>query len=260
MKKMLALLLCLLLPLSALAAPVRDVRQSVLSDAELATMRSWLDENVREALPVEYENDIYVGAYVYSCVEDGGCYVLECDVYLEAGDDTNPIDAPEDAVQWLCGATVCVTRDGSGYGMVSCETTPYYSAMEYRTVHNDQYGYEMNVPETYVQRDDGFDYSCYEEDELVSGVRYRCEDAGDYDLAGYAALLTGESEDDMTVTMKEDVGLATAQAAGLYIAVYEGNGVFYSLTVTYPEDREAEFSLYAEFMRNSLVVAGESNG
>ena len=35
---------------------------------------------------------------------------------------------------------------------------------------------------------------------------------------------------------------------------------FHSLTLSYPAEREAEFTLYAEFMRNSFVVSGQSNG
>ena len=30
--------------------------------------------------------------------------------------------------------------------------------------------------------------------------------------------------------------------------------------LTYPEEREAEFTLYAEFLRNSFVVFSHSNG
>ena len=86
MKKLLCLLLCLMLPVAAMAAPMRAMRDSVLSEAELATMRSWLDGVVRDALPLQYDSNTYVGAYVYSCVEDGGCYVLECDVMLQDGE------------------------------------------------------------------------------------------------------------------------------------------------------------------------------
>lgn len=97
MKKLLCLLLCLMLPVAAMAAPMRAMRDSVLSEAELATMRSWLDGVVRDALPLQYDSNTYVGAYVYSCVEDGGCYVLECDVYLEEGGDSLPEFAADNA-------------------------------------------------------------------------------------------------------------------------------------------------------------------
>jgi len=260
MKKIVCMLLSLLLPLTAMAAPIRDMRESVLSDAELNTMRAWLDTTVRESLPVVYEDDVYVGAHVYSCVEDGGCYILECDVYLEAGDDAMPGDAEEDALQWICGVTAAVQREGSGYEMLSCDITPYFTAESYHTVYNSAYGFQINLPDCFTARKDGYDYSCYEENELVAGVTFRSETAEDADLIAYAAMLTGETDDGMIVTVKPEIGMATARAAGLYIAVYVGDGVFYSLTVTYPEDREAEFTLYAEFMRNSLIMDGESNG
>ena len=106
-----------------------------------------------------------------------------------------------------------------------------------------------------------YDYSCYDENGgFVSGVRMRSEDAGAMSLTDYAQALTGETEGDMLVDVLEDIHLLTAQDAGMYVIVYEGNGRFYSLTVTYPEEREAEFTLYAEFMRNSFVVDGEANG
>ena len=46
----------------------------------------------------------------------------------------------------------------------------------------------------------------------------------------------------------------------MYVIIYSGDGQFHSLTISYPEEREAEFTLYAEFMRTSFVVAGEMNG
>ena len=84
-------------------------------------MRSWLDGVVRDALPLQYDSNTYVGAYVYSCVEDGGCYVLECDVYLEEGGDSLPEFAADNALTWLCDATVCVKRNGNEYELVSVE-------------------------------------------------------------------------------------------------------------------------------------------
>ena len=57
MKKLICFMLCLVLPVCALAAPVRDMQESVLSESELATMRAWLDSAVRESLPVEYDEN-----------------------------------------------------------------------------------------------------------------------------------------------------------------------------------------------------------
>ena len=260
MKRLLCLLLCLVLPVSALAAPLRDMQESVLSESELATMRAWLDGVVRQSLPLEYDENTYVGAYVYACVEDGGCYVLECDVYLEEGGDTLPLYAPDDALTWLCDATVCVQRDGGGYALVSCDVGDYYAAQ--RTVAVQTEAYSVSLPEIYTAHaQDVYDYAYYDAaGQFVSGIRYRCEDAAGLSLDAYAEALVGESEGDMIVALNEETGALTAQASGMYVIVYAGAGVFHSLTLTYPEDREAEFTLYAEFLRNSFVVAGEANG
>ena len=262
MKKMLCLLLCLLLPLTAMAAPVRDARGSVLSESELRTMREWLDKTVREALPVEYDGNTYVGAYVYSCVEDGGCYVLECDVYLEDGSDSLPEMAADEALTWLCDATVALRRDGAGYEMVSCEVGDYYAAQNYQVIENPDAGYAVMLPDVYtVNENDVYDYSYYEEDgTFVSGVTYRAESANGMSMQDYAQALAGESEGDMEITLHEELSLITAEAAGMYVIVYAAGDMFYSLTLTYPETREAEFTLYAEFLRNSFVVFSYSNG
>jgi hypothetical protein len=262
MKKLLCLLLCLLLPLTALAAPMRDMRESVLSESEISTMRDWLDKTVRQALPVEYDGNTYVGAYVYSCVEDGGCYVLECDVYLEDGSDSLPENAAEEALTWLCDATVFVSRDGAGYKLVSCEVGDYYAAQAFEMVENYDDGYSLILPDVYTANaNDAYDYSYYEEDgTFVSGITYRAEDAGKLSLQQYAEALSGESEGDMFVTVREELGLITAEAAGMYVIVYAADGMFYSLTITYPEARTAEFTLYAEFLRNSFVIFSLSNG
>lgn len=259
MKKLLCLLLCLLLPVSALAAPVRDVRENALGD-DLPALRTWLDGVVREALPLEYDENTYVGARVYSCVEEGGCYVLECDVYLEEGGDTLPEYAPDDAVIWLCDATVALRRGEENWEVVSCEVGDYYQSQRMLPTQGD--GYSVSLPDLYtVNAQDVYDYSCYDENGgFVSGVRMRSEDAGAMSLTDYAQALTGETESDMLVNVLADIHILTAQDAGMYVIVYEGNGRFYSLTVTYPEEREAEFTLYAEFMRNSFVVDGEANG
>lgn len=262
MKKIICLLLCLAfaLPASALAAPLRDMQENVLSEAELSTMRAWLDNAVRAALPVEYDENTYVGAYVYACVEDGGCYVLECDVYLEDGGDTLPQFAPDEALTWLCPATVCVQRAGNDYALIACDIGEYYAAARTVSVRTAQYS--MSLPEVFtVNPQDVYDYSYYDDEgRFVSGLRYRCEEAAGMGLAEYAAALTGESEGDMIVRLQEDLALLTAQASGMYVIVFAGEGAFHSLTLTYPADREAEFTLYAEFMRNSFVVEGETNG
>lgn len=262
MKKLLCLMLCLLLPLAALAAPVRDLRESILSESELATMREWLDKTVREALPVDYDGDTYVGAYVYSCVEDGGCYVLECDVYLEDGSDSLPEMANDEALIWLCDATVCIKRAGGGYELVSCDVGDYYAAQAFTVVEDLEEGYSIMLPDVYAQSEqDVYDYSFYEEDgTFISGITYRAESAGGLSLQDYATALAGESESDMLVTVREELGLITAEAAGMYLIVYGAEDMFYSLTMTYPEAREAEFTLYAEFLRNSFVIFSHSNG
>ena len=260
MKKLICLLLCLLLPASALAAPMREMRESALSESELATMRDWLDGVVREALPLQYDQNTYVGAYAYACVEDGGCYVLECDVYLEDGGDSLPQFAPEETLTWLCDATVCVRREGSGYQLVSCEIGDYYRSQHAATAYGD--GFALTLPDIYTANDqDVYDWSYYDENgDFVSGIRYRCEDALGMELDEYAQALIGESEGDMIVNVNAAIDQITAQDSGLYVIVTAGEGVFHSLTVTYPEDREAEFTLYAEFLRNSFVVEGEGNG
>ncbi|MBQ9197435.1 MAG: hypothetical protein IJ157_09400 [Clostridia bacterium] len=260
MKKLICLLLCLLLPMSALAAPTRELRESALSEAELSTMRAWLDSAAREALPLEYDDNTYVGALVYSCVEDGGCYVLECDVYAEEGGDSLPHFAPDESITWLCDATICVRRDGDGYALVSCETGDYYAFGGMTMLEADDFS--VSLPDLYaVNDDDAYDFSYYAEDgSFISGVRYRVEDALDLNREEYARQLLGEENDGLIINDLPEVNMLTAQDTGMYVIIYSGDSLFHSLTITYPEEREAEFTLYAEFMRNSFVVAGEVNG
>lgn len=260
MKKLICLLLCLLLPVSALAAPTREMRESALSEAELATMRPWLDGVVRDALPLEYDDNTYIGALAYSCVEDGGCYVLECDVYAEDGGDSLPHYAPDEAITWLCDATVCVKRAGEQYELVSCEIGDYYAFGGMVMMEADDFS--VSLPDLYTVNDeDVYDFSYYDDKgELISGVRYRVEDALDLNRAEYARQLLGIDEDTLILNDLPDVNMLTAQDTGVYVIVYSGDGQYHSLTITYPEAREAEFTLYAEFMRNSFVVAGEVNG
>ena len=104
---------------------------------------------------------------------------------------------------------------------------------------------------------DGVDYSYSEEDKVVATVTYRFEEAKGTSLADYAKSLGGEG---MIVDVNEDLAQATAQAAGMYLVICAGEDGFHSLTLSYPAEREAEFTLYAEFMRNSFVVSGQSNG
>ena len=260
MKKLFCLLLCLLLPVCALAAPTREMRESALSEAELGAMRAWLDSAVREALPLEYDENTYIGALVYNCAEDGGCYVAECDVYAEYGGDSLPQLAPDDSVAWLCDATVAFKRDGDGYALISCETGDYYAFK--RTEAVETAAYTVSLPDLYaVHADDIYDYSCYDADgTFVSGVRYRAEAADGLTREEYARRLLGEDADSLIVNDLADINLLTAQGTGIYVIVYGGGDMFHSLTVTYPEEREAEFTLYCEFMRNSFVIDGETNG
>ena len=259
MKKLICLLLCLLLPAAALAAPTREARANALQEGEMEAMRAWLDSTVRAVLPTEYDENTYVGARIYSCVEDAGCYVLECDVYLENGADSLPEYAPDDSVTWLCGATVCVQRQEEGWQCLSCEVGEYYQFTE--MVPADGEGYTVTLPDIYTEdQRDVYDYSCYDDQgSFVSGIRYRAEETAGRSAADYARSIAGDSED-LILDEQADLNTVTAQATGMYVIVYEGGGVFHSLTLTFPEEREAEFTLYGEFMRNSFVVEGEVNG
>lgn len=260
MKKLLCILLCLLLPLSALGASTRDMRASALSQEELLSMRAWLDGVVADALPVTYDDDAYVGAYVYSCVEDGGCYVLECDVYLEYGGDTPPEYAIEESLRWLCAATVYVERVEGGFTCVQCDIGDYYQAESYTKFTDEEQGYEVYLPDFFAAHDDDYTYSCYSEDELIAGVTFRSEEyAGS--LSDYAAALDEESDVEWLVTVREELVLLTAQSEGAYVVVYlPQDGCLYSLTLTYPAERYEEFTLYAEFMRNSFFVTSIAVG
>ncbi len=260
MKKLICLLLCLLLPACALAAPAREMRESALSESELSTLRVWLDRQAREALPLDYDDNTYIGAAVYSCVEDGGCYVAECDVYAEDGGDSLPQYAPDAAITWLCDATVCFRRAGDGYELVSCDTGDYYAFGGMQTVEAD--GYTVSLPDLYARRDgDMYDYSYYAADgAFVSGIRYRTEAAEGRSRADYARSLAGGEGESMLVNDLSGINMTTVQDTGMYVIVYGGEDAFHSLVVTYPEEREAEFTLYCEFIRNSFVVDGEVNG
>ena len=157
-------------------------------------------------------------------------------------------------------AAVYVKADGDAFQTVSCDIGEYYMAAGMQTIANEVYS--VSIPDFYTDAtDDIYDYSCYDEQGgFISGIRYRGEDAFDLNLIEYAQALAGEEADDLIITLQEDMGLLTAQDSGLYMIVYAGGETFHSLTLTYPEDREAEFTLYGEFMRNSFLVEGESNG
>lgn len=260
MKKLICLLVCLLLPVCALAAPAREMRESVLSESELSTLRAWLDRQVRDALPLEYDENTYVGALVYSCVEDGGCYVAECDVYAEDGGDSLPQYAPDAAITWLCDATVCFRREGDGYALVTCETGDYYAFTGMQMTETEEYS--VSLPDLYARRDgDIYDYSCYDAaGGFISGIRYRAEAANGLTREAYARALVGGEADGVIVTGLDDINMTTAQDTGMYVIVYGGEDAYHALIITYPEEREAEFTLYCEFIRNSFVVAGEVNG
>lgn len=200
------------------------------------------------------EDADYVGLHIYRSIERDGYVTAYGDVYLQSGFDCPPVETPEEALSWVCGAILTLKRDENapfGFTLDAYTLGDEYAVGEWQLYTDENLGFEILLPDLLAsgarRTADGLE--AVSDDGAIS-LRVRCEQNayadGDALIAAYPAL--------MPTLTDENSGMTVLEGAGTYMVCYRAEGMLYSFTMTYPAARADECTLYAEYLRNSFVV------
>ena len=209
-----------------------------------------------------------IGAAIYSAAFDGAMVEVQCDVFTYYGEYGQSAEMlPEDALTWLCNARVLMKfapETAFGYtvsGFSLSETYQDGMLYDWNAVENSEFEYSVNLPAILgLAADDPAHMAWQTADGLASvtiDVWPDYEKNYDQTLADF--LLQNPQQ---TVTQERDFGQFYAVGEGAFSLwiVSEDLSWAYELKMTFPPERQAEYTLYAEFIRNSMIVWGLSNG
>ncbi|MBR1585414.1 MAG: hypothetical protein IJ662_07745 [Clostridia bacterium] len=218
-----------------------------------------------------------IGVYVYSVAvdeasigEDGEQDVVElaADLYSYYGDfSTDVFDLPEDDLVWLCNAEVTLgVAPETAYGCQIRQfalSERYEDGMlsEWQTVENNVCEYSVNLPGILGLAEDDAAHTTWQTADGSASVRIDAEErdgqSADQVLSAFLAANPGR-----TVHQNPEFSIYYSEAEGNYQQwiISEDLPLLYHLTLQFPVERQAEYTLYSEFIRNSFIAWGISNG
>lgn len=228
-------------------------------------------ENGLEARP-EVFNAAGCGAYIYSAAFDGTDVAVLCDLYTFSFPgfvDYQALEVdtlPEDAVTWECNVALSLRFNPEaefGYTVNSLAVSPIYlngAVALWQAVDCTQFEYSVNLPSILgLAEDDPAHRSWQTADGAASLTIDVAEESVSFDVALSRFM---QAHPGLAVQQERDFGYFYALNEGEYNLVFASEDLnwSYALTLLFPAERQAEFALYAEFIRNSMIVWGLSNG
>ena len=207
------------------------------------------------------------GAYIFSSWTQGERLTVLADLYSAIsyfGEDIDLIE--QEYITWMRTAQLVLERNGSavlGYRLVSLTSYPDWldgAISDWELTLGEDY--EVNLPAFFslASSEDGTDTYTAEGLDAVLTLQVQAA-AGDDPLAAarteYAAAHPGAA-----ITMVPDLSYFPAEPAGadvIFVCPEEAD-VMRVITLTFPSERQYEFSFYGEIIRNSFYCDGMGLG
>ena len=208
------------------------------------------------------------GAYVYESrvSEDANVLTLRCDLYTLWGYFSTPAQwVPEGDLTWWTGAEVVLHGDETspyGYTLAAFTMTePYQDGQtaDWQLVENADMEYSLYLPSVLGLASDVPEKREYQTADGMVEVVITCLPGASYDeaLQEFAA-----QHADMAITEEKDFFTFTAVKEGEFrlCVAQEDLPYVYQVEMRFPPERQQEYTLYADLIRNSLAVWGLNNG
>lgn len=216
-----------------------------------------------------------VGAYIYAAaVTEGEDDVgaervdLAADLYAYYGDfGMEALDLPEDALTWLCNAEISLERapdTAYGWKVRGYALSDAYedgTLADWQAVDNDAAQYSVNVPSALGLAEDDPMHLTWQSAE--GGVTLRIDVEALDGRSAQQVLAAYQAENpEREIVRQEEFCMYYTLGEGDYRlwVISEGLGEMYCVSMQFPARRQAEYALYSEFIRNSMIVWGISNG
>lgn len=214
------------------------------------------------------EGDQEGGARIYAIKKDDNRLTVSADMFTAIGYAGEMVeDIPEDCLTWEAGMTLVLEKDGKsqfGYRLVSFSTTPAYLDGAVNAWQNlSAAGYSLTAPTFFspnaVAQNGANTYTSAD----GTAVLYveAISDSRTEKLDYYRSLYE-QSHADASLLVEADLNYFTGETAGEYTLLIapEDGAYVYRVTLTFPAERQAEFSFYGEIIRNSFGGDGLANG
>ena len=206
-------------------------------------------------------------AYIFSSWQDGTRVTVLADLYTSIayfGEDPDLI--AEEYLTWIRTAQFVLERDDAallGYRLVSMTAYPDWldgAIGEWELTMGEDY--EVNLP-TFFRLDtseDGTD--TYVADGLDAMLTIQTVSASGQDPLAAARAEYAAKHPDAAIVMEPELGHFTAETDGAYVLYVcpEETDTLRIIILTFPNERQYEFSFYGEIIRNSFYCEGMGLG
>lgn len=208
------------------------------------------------------------GVYVYASSLEEDILSLKADVYTLWGYFSTPAEqVPETDLTWWAGAEILLKADETspyGYALWGYELTEIYQdglVSDWQLVENSACEYSVKLPAVLGLADDRAENMVYQTADGAAQVQIACMPSSG---RGYQDALNAfrNAHDDFVIEEEADFSRFTAEKEGAYVLciAHEMLPYVYTLTMEFPPERQQEYTLYGDLIRNSMVVWGMNNG
>jgi len=216
-----------------------------------------------------------IGAYIYSAALSGDesdpageGAELKADLYTYYGDfGTDAQDLPEDGLTWLCNAEISLQRapeTAYGWRVKGFALSDDYedgALSDWQAVENEQAEYSVNMPATMGLAADDPMHLLWQTADGSASIRIDVEALAGRDAHQALSAFRAEHEGREIVEQPEfSVYYSLGEGDYQLWIIETGMDSLYHLSMQFPPQRQAEYALYSEFIRNSMIVWGISNG
>lgn len=212
------------------------------------------------------ESEFTLLVYPYSATFDGDEAHVKADLYCTPAEDTGRAeDMPEDMVIWLMHMEYDLAYSPQthfGYTVNECSVSPAYrdgDLTAWYLAENTEYEYSLNIPSSFGLAEEDAMNRAWQTADGSATLTVRIREGGMSLEEAKNAFVKAHPESEIDVQGNDFFYLFEEGCFTLVVASENANWT-YTLTMTFPKERQAEYELYAEFIRNSFVVWGLSNG
>ena len=207
------------------------------------------------------------GACIFSAWQDGDRLTVLADLYTAIAYFGEEMDLiPEEYITWVRTALFVLERDEGallGYRLVAMTAYPDWldgALSEWELTLGEDY--EVNLP-TFFQlssSEDGTDV--YTADGIDASVTLQTVSAAGQDPLAAARDEYAAAHPEATINMEPGLYYFTAETDGAYVMYVwpESSDTLRIITLTFPSERQYEFSFYGEIIRNSFYCEGMGLG
>ena len=206
------------------------------------------------------------GAYIYDAAFDGADVLVQCDLYYteEAGEDVNTV--PETLLTWTNRAVLSLRPAPDtefGYTVNGISLSPSYrdgNFGDWWEVANEDLEYSVSIPGSLETADESTDHLVFKniEGDVTLTIDAREENLS-YDQA-MADFLGAHPGANVKPEPLYDAFTLLEEGEFIMVVTADEYPWTYTVTMSFPKERQAEYEFYAEIIRNSFGVWGLSHG